>query len=167
MLTEKQLVRLNDQIHAEASVSRLYLAISHWASSKGLSGVASFFKNHHELEEGHMHKLEEYIMATGGRVKVRAIEAPPEDYKSVAEVLKMALDKEVEVSEKINEMVDLFFQEKNFSTFNFLQWFVTEQHEEEHLFRSLIEKAELIGETERGIFWLDKELGKVGASLTN
>lgn len=160
MLSDNQLQRLNNQIHAEASVSRLYLAVSHWASSKGLNGVASFFKNHHELEEEHMHKLENYIIATGGRVTLKAIEAPPSDFDSVSAVLQMALAKEIEVSNEINAMVELFLQEKNYSTFNFLQWFVAEQHEEEHLFRSLIEKAKLIGEEKNSIFWLDKELGK-------
>ena len=108
MLTERQLDKLNDQIHAEASVSRLYLAISCWAASKGLNGVAKFFKNHHELEEGHMHRLEDYIIATGGIVKVGAIEAPPSNFNSVADVLKLALEKEVAVSASINEMVDFF-----------------------------------------------------------
>ncbi|MBT6325126.1 MAG: ferritin [Bdellovibrionales bacterium] len=163
MLTERQLDKLNDQIHAEASVSRLYLAISCWAASKGLNGVAKFFKNHHELEEGHMHRLEDYIIATGGIVKVGAIEAPPSNFNSVADVLKLALEKEVAVSASINEMVDFFFKEKNYSTFNFLQWFVAEQHEEEHLFRGLIEKAELIGSDQRGLYWLDKELGNTSA----
>lgn len=160
MLTEKQLSRLNTQIQAEAYVSRLYLSVSCWASSKGYSGVSTFFKNQHEEEEEHMHKLENYILATGGKVKIGAIEAPPEDFTSILEVLKMALQKEIEISENINEMVHMFFQEKNYSTFNFLQWFVSEQHQEEYLFRGLVEKAEMIGDKGNSIFWLDKEIGK-------
>ena len=158
MLTKEQLERLNDQVNTEASVSRLYLAVSCWAASKGLDGVARFFKGHHEEEEEHMHKIENYIISTGGKVSIRAIEAPPSDFKDVLSVLKMALKKEIEVSSNINKMVHLFLEEKNYSTFNFLQWFVAEQHQEEHLFRSLIEKAELIGTDKKGLFWIDKEL---------
>ena len=60
----------------------------------------------------------------------------------------------------INKTVDTFLAEKDYSTFNFLQWYVAEQHEEEHLFRNLIEKSKMIGEDGRGKFWLDKELAK-------
>jgi len=158
MHTKEQLKRLNDQVNREASVSRAYLAVSCWAASKGLDGVARFFKGHHEEEEEHMHKIENYIISTGGKVVIGAIEAPPSEFKDVLSVLKMALKKEIEISSSINEMVYLFLEEKNYSTFNFLQWFVAEQHQEEHLFRSLIEKAELIGTDKKGLFWIDKEL---------
>lgn len=161
MLNTEQLKRLNDQVNIEASASRLYLSVSCWAASQGLDGVASFFKAQHEEEEEHMHKLEEYIISTGGRVVIGAVEAPPADFKDISSILKMALEKEVEVSKNINKMVHAFLQEQDYSTFNFLQWFVAEQHQEEHLFRSLIEKAELIGSDEKGIFWLDKELGNI------
>ena len=151
MLNKDQLSRLNEQIFSEANVSRLYLAVSLWAKSKGLNGVAAFFKSQHEDEEEHMHKLEDYIISTGGRVKFQALPAPPENFTSVAEVLKMSLETE-------NGLVDAFLREQDYSTFNFLQWYVAEQHEEEQLFRTLIEKAELIGEEASGLYWLDKEL---------
>jgi ferritin len=165
MLTKEQLEKLNAQIHSEANVSRLYLSVSHWASSKGLSGVSAFFKAQHESEEEHMHKLESYILATGGRVKVNALETPPAEFDSVLSVLKMALDKEIEVSNNINELVHFFLESRNYSTFNFLQWFVAEQHEEENLFRGLIEKAELLSSEQNGGFWLDKELGELASSI--
>lgn len=160
MLNKDQLSRLNEQIFSEANVSRLYLAVSLWAKSKGLNGVASFFKSQHEDEEEHMHKLEDYIISTGGRVKFQALPAPPENFSSVVEVLKMSLETEIEVSKKINGLVDAFLREQDYSTFHFLQWYVAEQHEEEQLFRTLIEKAELIGEEASGLYWLDKELEK-------
>lgn len=161
MLKPKQLDRLNEQIAREAEVSRLYLSISCWAASKGLSGVAKFFRTHHELEEEHMHKLQDYVIATGGRSKVAGVPEPKQDFKSVTEALKLSLKMEVDVSKSINEMVEAFLKEKDYSTFHFLQWYVAEQHEEEFLFRSLIEKAEMIGEDGRGLYWIDKELGAI------
>lgn len=163
MLTNVQLKRLNDQISNEAEVSRFYLSISRWAATKGLVGTAAFFKNHHELEENHMHKLEDYVIAIGGKVVTGALKAPPQEFKGVIDILKLSLKKEVEVSKSINAMVASFLQEKNFSTFQFLQWYVAEQHEEENLFRTLIDKATLIGEQGRGVYWIDKELGSAAA----
>ncbi len=161
MLTERQLERLNAHVGVEAYVSRFYLSVSCWAISEGLNGVGAFFRKHHELEEEHMHKLMGYILETGGKVKVGNIEAPPQDFESVSQALKISLEKEKEVSLMINETVDLFLEKKDYSTYNFLQWYVAEQHEEEHLFRSLIDKVDLIGEADRGRFWIDKELASV------
>ena len=73
--------------------------------------------------------------------------------------------KEIEVSNNINELVHFFLESRNYSTFNFLQWFVAEQHEEENLFRGLIEKAELLSSEQNGGFWLDKELGELASSI--
>lgn len=163
MLNEKQLKRLNDQVSKEASVSRMYLSVSHWAASKGLDGVAAFFKAHHEEEEEHMHKLEDYIISSGGKVTIGAVPAPQSDFDGVQKVLEMALASEVEVSARINDMVHEFLQERDYATFTFLQWFIAEQHQEEQLFRSLIEKAELICGEEKGLFWFDKELGRLAS----
>ncbi len=166
MLTQKQLERLNAHVGEEAYVSRFYLAVSCWAISKGLTGVGAFFRAHHELEEEHMHKLVGYILETGGKVKIGPVAEPPNDFNSVSQALKLSLDKEKEVSEMINDTVDIFLEEKDYSTYNFLQWYVAEQHEEEHLFRTLIEKVELIGEVDRGKFWIDKEFGKAAIAQT-
>jgi len=124
MLNQNQSDRLNKQIANEAEVSRCYLAISRWAEQKGLSGVAVFFKAHHETEEQHMHKLENYVLETGGQVVVGALSAQRQEYSSITEVFKIAYEKEIEMSKNINSMVDSFLQEKDFSTFNFLQWII-------------------------------------------
>ena len=164
MLTKKQMDRLNDHVAVEASASRFYLSISCWAISQGLDGVGQFFRNHHEMEEEHMHKLMGYILETGGRVVVGEVEAPPQEFKSISDALELSLEREKKVSEMINKTVDTFLAEKDYSSFNFLQWYVAEQHEEEHLFRTLIDKANMIGTDGRGQFWLDKELAKAAAA---
>ena len=158
MLTEPQLDRLNAQIASEAFVSRYYLSIACWAETVGLAGAAQFFRAHHESEELHMHKMMDYVLETGGSVVVGAVEAPPAGFKTMVEALTASLEQEQKVTGSFNEMVDAFLTEKDHSTVNFLQWFVAEQHEEESLFRTLIAKAELIGDEPRGQFWLDREL---------
>jgi ferritin len=160
MFTDAQLARLNGQIASEAFVSRYYLSISCWAESQGLAGAAQFFRAHHESEELHMHKMMDYVLETGGSVVVGAVKAPPAGFKTMVEALKVSLEQEQQVTASFNEMVDAFLSEKDHSTVNFLQWFVAEQHEEESLFRSLIGKAELIGNEQRGQFWLDRELAE-------
>ena len=164
MLTKDQLNRLNEHVTEEASASRFYLAISCWAISEGLDGVGQFFRNHHENEEEHMHKLMGYILETGGKVLVGKIDAQPQEFESISKALELSLEREQEVSRMINDTADMFLSQKDYSTYNFLQWYVAEQHEEEHLFRTLIDKAKMIGEDGRGKFWIDKELAKAAAS---
>jgi len=163
MLNEAQLARLNGQIASEAFVSRYYLSIACWAEAQGLAGAAQFFRSHHESEELHMHKMMDYVLERGGRVLVGPVEAPPQGFDSMVEALQASLEQERAISGAFNEIVDAFMAEKDHATVNFLQWFVAEQHEEESLFRTLIAKAELIGNEPRGRFWLDRELDEAGA----
>ena len=151
------------RIATEAYVSRYYLSISCWAEAEGLSGAAAFFRAHHESEELHMHKMMDYVLERGGRVVVGPVEAPPTGFETMYEALQASLEQEQRVSADFNDTVDAFLNEKDHQTVNFLQWFVAEQHEEESLFRTLIAKAELIGDEPRGRFWLDRELGEAGS----
>ncbi len=165
MLNDAQLTRLNDQIALEAYSSRLYLSMAFWAHSQRLPGVAAFFTNHHEHEEEHMHRLMDYIVQTGGRVVVGGVDEPPQEFKSITEAFDLALKHEQSISSSINALVDAFLEEKDHATYNFLQWYVSEQHEEEALFQGIIDSIELIGEDGRGRFWIDKEVRKnIGAS---
>ncbi|MFQ5579711.1 MAG: ferritin [Nitrospiria bacterium] len=164
MLSHTQIDRLNEQIAGEAYTSRMFLSMSCWAFSKGLNGIGAFFKDHHESEEEHMHTLMNYLIQTGGKVKVGQVEAPPEEFESVRAVFQIALEREVTVSKAITTMVDLFLEEKDYSTFQFLQAFVAEQHEEDHLFRMILEKIDLIGDENQGIFWIDKEIASLASS---
>ncbi|MFQ5580688.1 MAG: ferritin [Nitrospiria bacterium] len=161
MLNKDQIDRLNAQIAGEAYTSRMFLSMSCWALGKGLKGIGAFFKDHHESEEEHMHTLMDYLIQTGGKVKVGPVEAPPEEFTGVRAAFQIALEREVSVSKEITKMVDLFLQEKDYSTFTFLQTFVAEQHEEDHLFRMILEKIDLIGDDNQGIFWIDKEISNL------
>jgi len=93
MLTIAQQKRLNFHVAVEANTSRFYLSASCWAESQGLTGVASFYRQHHEQEEEHMHKLMDYILETGGRVLVDTVEKPPQEFESILSLLNLSLEK--------------------------------------------------------------------------
>ena len=126
MLSKKVEQALNKQIELEASSSNFYLAMASWAEVQGLTGVASFLFGHSDEERMHMIKLLQYVNERGGHGKVPALSAPPSSYKNVTEIFETILSHEIKVSKAINDVVDLCLKEKDFSTHNFLQWYVTE-----------------------------------------
>ncbi len=158
MLSESMLARLNTQINLEFYSSNLYLQMSAWADHNGLEGAASFLKAHAAEEMQHMQKLFDYVLETGGIPVLGAIEAPKSDFKSLREIFEMTLAHEKEITKAINDLVALSFETKDFSTFNFLQWYVAEQHEEENLFHTVIDKMDLLGEDPKNLFFIDREI---------
>jgi ferritin len=166
MLSESQLERLNAQIAAENFASQLYLSASCWCHSKGFQGCGNFFAGHSEQEATHMRKLLDYVIKTGGHAHIGAVAAPPAEFGSLKQVFETVFDHEKGITAKINSLVDFFLGAKDYSTFNFLQWYVAEQHEEEHLFRSILEKIELIGDVPSRLYWIDKEVGKLAKGAT-
>ena len=154
---------LNEQIAKEAYASYYYLSMASWCDANRLPGGAKFFYMHSDEERMHMHKLFIYINETGGHAMTPAIPQMPHKYKSIEEILDLTLKHEVEVTKSINNLVDMCLKEKDYSTFNFLQWYVAEQHEEEHLFQSVIDKVKLLGGDAKNLFWIDKELGSMSS----
>lgn len=161
MLSKKMAKALNEQVGVEHAASSLYLAMASWCDTSGLPGSAKFFYGHAEQERLHMLKLFHYVNDTGGHALVPATASSPTAFKGLAEVFEATLKHEIEVSKKINALVDACLADRDHSTFNFLQWYVAEQHEEELLFTHIVQKARLIGPEGRGIFWLDHEIGKM------
>jgi ferritin len=161
MLSAKILGLLNEQICHEYYSSNLYLAMSSWCGYKGLKGAAAFLKHHGGEELEHMHRLFNYIGDTGAQAIVPEVRKPPQDFDSIRAVFTQTLDHEIFITRKINELVSACLEERDFSTFNFLQWYLSEQHEEEGLFRSILDLVDLIGTEGRGLFLLDKEIGKL------
>ena len=153
--------KLNEQITLEFFSSNLYLQMGAWCTWKGYAGAAGFLLLHAQEEYGHMSKLFHYLGETGGLAVITAIEKPQSEFESLLEVFTLILEHEKLVTSKINDLVDMAFQEKDFSTFNFLQWYVAEQHEEETLFTSILDKIRMIGAEGRGLYLIDKEIGKL------
>ncbi len=162
MLSESMLSRLNTQINLEFYSSNLYLQMSAWADNQGLEGTARFLKDHAAEEMQHMQKLFDYVLETGGMPILGSIAAPEKvDFANLREVFEMILAHEKEITKAINELVDLAFGTKDFSTFNFLQWYVAEQHEEENLFQTILDKMDLLGEEPKNLFFIDREIAKL------
>jgi ferritin len=155
---------LNNQISMEANASNIYLAMASWCDKSGLPGCARFLYMQSEEERMHMLKLFTYVNETGGHALAPEISQPTPHYKSVEEILSLVLAHEQKVTKSINALVELCWNEKDYSSFNFLQWFVSEQHEEEHVITALIDKVKIVGE--RGLYWIDKEMGKMKAKTS-
>lgn len=163
MLSKKVTESLNKQIELEASSSQLYLAMASWAETQGLNGVASFLYHHSDEERMHMLKLIKFINERGGQGLVPALKQPPIGFKSVKAVFDLVLSHEIKVSNEINALVDTCLKEKDYTTHNFLQWYVSEQIEEEALARRIADKLNLIGGDKGGIYFFDRDLEALAA----
>ena len=164
MLSDKLVDNLNRQINLEFYSGNLYLQMSAWATYQGLDGCALFLRDHADEEMGHMQKLFTYVNETGALARLGDIEAPPTEFDSIEEVFQKIYDHECHVTAEINALVDRAFAEKDYSTFNFLQWYVAEQHEEERLFKSILDKLQIIGTEGRGLFHFDQQMQRLALS---
>ncbi len=162
MLSKNIESALNNQIEVEAYSSQVYLAMASWADTQGLNGVAGFLYKHSDEERMHMLKLVGYVNERGGEAVIPALKKPTKSYKSVRKVFQEILDHERKVSGDINEIVDLTLSEKDYITHNFMQWYVAEQIEEESLARNMIDKLDLIGEDNSGLYLFDRDLESAG-----
>jgi len=149
---------LNEQIKIEAESSQVYLAMASWAETQGFEGVASFMYAHSDEERMHMLKLLKFVNERGGHGKISTLSAPPETFGSFKEMFQTLFDHEVMVSQKINDLVDATLKEKDYATHNFLQWYVSEQIEEEGLARNILDKINLIGDDKGGLYLFDNDV---------
>jgi len=149
---------LNDQIKKEASSSQYYLAMASWAETNGLNGTASFMYTHSDEERDHMLKLVKFVNERGGKAIIPKLQAPPKDFKNLKNVFESLLEHEIGVTESINNLVDLCLQEKDYTTHNFVQWYVSEQLEEEALARTILDKLNLIGSDSGGMYMFDRDM---------
>lgn len=158
MIDKKIEKLLNHQIELEFESSQYYLSMASWAEKNGYNGVSTFLYKHSDEERGHMLKLFHYINDRGGHALVPTIGAPPKEYKGVKEIFTKILQHEQIVSKEINELVDNCLKVKDYTTHNFLQWYVSEQIEEERLAQTLLDKLDLIGDDKGGLYLFDRDL---------
>jgi ferritin len=149
---------LNEQIRKEASSSQYYLAMASWAENNGLNGTAKFMYTHSDEERFHMLKLIKFVNERGGKAEIPSIEQPPKKFDHLEKVFELLLEHEIAVTESINHLVDICLQEKDYTTHNFVQWYVSEQLEEEALARSILDKLRLIGGDKGGMYMFDRDL---------
>ena len=164
MLSNSVVKLLNDQMNLEFYSSNLYLQMSAWCEQQGFEGAAKFLSANAAEEMKHMRKLFTYLYETGAFAVITQIDEPPHQFKSLKEVLELTYQHEKLITSKINELVGRTFEEKDYSAFNFLQWYVAEQHEEEKLFSRILDKLNLLGEDGKGLFLVDKDLAALATA---
>lgn len=164
-MSPKMQDQLNEQIGIEAYASFLYLSMSSWCDYKGLMGCAQFLKRQSAEEHMHMMKLVEYLQEVDGRPLVPSIAEPPQDFEDIETLFEEVLAHEKMVTSAINDLVEFSTKEKDHSTYNFLQWYVEEQREEENLMRTILDKINLIGDSPQKLYYIDKELEAINNSV--
>ena len=158
MLNKKIEKALNDQIKVEAESSQAYLAMASWAERAGLSGTAAFLYKHSDEERQHMLKLVKFVNDRGGQAVIPELKQPAKEYKTLQNVFALLLEHETNVTNEINGVVDVCLKEKDYTTHNFMQWYVSEQIEEETLARNILDKLKLVGNDNGALYMFDRDL---------
>lgn len=160
MLKENVQKALNDQINAEFFSSYLYLSMATYFETNSLSGFANWMTIQAQEELTHAMKILNYVNERGARVALSTIEGPKTEWNSSLEAFEEAYQHEQKITGLINDLTDLAIAEKDHATKNFLQWFVTEQVEEEASVDEIVNKLKLIGDSGHGLFMLDREMSQ-------
>jgi ferritin len=159
MISKKVEKAINEQIKKEEYSSRLYLAMASWCHANGYPGAAAFLYKHADEERMHQLKFVHYLNDRNGYAVLEPVEQPPFKFKALVDIFKDILKHEEFITASINELYFLATTEKDYTTANFLQWFITEQLEEENLVNGILDKMNLVGTDKMGLFHIDKELG--------
>jgi ferritin len=157
---------LNEQVIKESSSSQFYLAMASWSETMGLNGTAKFLYTHSDEERFHMLKLIKFINERGGKAVIPGIQQPPVAFENLENVFSLLLEHELNVTASINNLVDICLQEKDYSTHNFVQWYVSEQLEEEALARTMLDKLKLIDGDKGGMYMFDRDLENASIQAT-
>lgn len=167
MLSKSIEKELNNQVKFEADSSQIYLAMASWAESQGFNGTVNFLYSHSDEERQHMLKLIKYINDRGGVAIIPALEKPISTYKSLTHMFQALMDHEIMVTNMINNIVSICLKEKDYSTHNFLQWYVAEQLEEESLANKIMDQLKLIGNDKGGLYLFDRDIEGLTVPSTN
>ncbi len=164
MIKEKVLVALNEQMNAELFSSYQYLAMAAFFEEESLSGFAAWMRMQSQEEYNHAMKIFDYIHQVSGKATLTEIKAPKTEWKTPLDVFADTYEHEEKVTKSIYELVDLSISEKDHATNTFLQWFVTEQVEEEATALKILDKIKMVGDNKSGLFLLDREMGQRAAA---
>jgi ferritin len=156
MLPKKVEEILNIQIQKEDYSSQLYLAMASWAENKGLAGVADWLYAQAEEERMHMLKLVRYVNERDGVAVIPGLEQPPAEFGDIHVMFEKVLEHEQFISGSINEIVAVCNKENDYTTHNWIQWFVTEQIEEEASVRTILDKLNLVGKN--NLYMFDRDI---------
>jgi ferritin len=150
---------INEQINSELSASYAYLAMSGWCERQKFTGAARWLRLQSQEEYMHAMKLFDFILARDEQVVLKPLEMPRQTFGTLLEVFERALSQEQDVSRQIDALYETAFHEKAFAAVAELQWFLTEQVEEEKTGREIVGKLRMIGDDAASILDMDRELG--------
>ena len=150
---------INRQINSELSASYSYLGMSSWCERQKFTGAARWLRLQSQEEYLHAMKLFDFMLARDEKVELKPLSEPRQSFKSLADVFERALEQEQDVSKQIDSLYEIAFKEKAFAAVAELQWFLTEQVEEEKQGREIVAKFKLIGSDPASILDMDRELG--------
>ena len=160
MITQKIELALNEQINKEFYSAYLYLAMSAYCNKLGMPGAEHWFRMQYDEEVIHMTKMFDYLMQHGGDVRLMKIDEPPHEFGTVREAFETSLAHEQFVTRSINELLDLAIEEKDHATGVFLQWYITEQVEEEANVEELVQRFKMAGDNGGSLMILDDKLSQ-------
>ena len=164
-LSKSVIQLLNDQIGYESYASNFYLALAYWCDTQGLKGCKSFFLRQSDEERMHMLKIYEYMSEMGVHPVTPALEQPPLEYSKIKEVFERVFEQERKVTMAIHEVVRVSTLENDFNTLNFMQWYISEQREEEAVIRDIMDKIKIIGEGSQSLYYIDMEVQKLNSAI--
>jgi ferritin len=164
MLDTAMINKLNEQLNLELYSSLFYQQMSAWCNYHGFEGSAAFLRRHAKEEMNHMQRLFDYLIDTGSMPVIGQVVSPTAEFSSLEALYQRTFKHEQHITHKINELAHIAMTTQDYSTFNFLQWYVAEQHEEEKLFKSILDKLALVGESGQALYAVDKDLAALGAS---
>ena len=159
MLTKRVEAAMNDQLQKELQSAYVYLGMSAYCESESLPGMAAWLRRQFDEEQEHAFKFYNFIIDRGARVELKSLDAPSMSYKGALDVFQTALEHERKVTAAINDLYDLVAKEKDFASQAWLDWFATEQVEEEKTVGQIVDDLTRIGSDGNGLFLLDKDLG--------
>lgn len=158
MKNQKIVDMLNEQLNRELFSAYFYTAMEAYFAAQNLDGFAHFFMVQTKEELDHARLIFDYINKIGGIVILKELKQPKIEYSSPTEVFELALAHEQFITSSIHEIANMAYQEKDLTTHNFLQWFISEQAEEEETMDKIVRKLKFIKEDPSGLLLLDNEL---------
>jgi len=164
MMNKNVEAAINEQIRREEFSSRLYLSMAIWCEANGFPGAAAFLYRQTDEERMHQLKFVHYVNDRGGKAALMALDKPVADFTSLLDVFQQVMKHEEYITASINELYGVTLEQKDYTTGNFLQWYINEQIEEEKTMSTILDKIRLVGEDKAGMFHIDKELSAMAAA---
>jgi ferritin len=155
---------INEQIKREEFSSRLYLSMAIWCETSGYPGAAAFLYRQSDEERMHQLKLVHFVNDRGGKAALMSLSAPETSFGSLKEVFEQVMEHERYITSSINDLYEVTLNEKDYTTGNFLQWYINEQIEEESTMSKILDKISLVGSDKAGMYHIDKELEALAAA---